>query len=720
LPRWNHIARKVAVDWIPCDAASGVTFPLSAEAGPPITASARPRRAGEHDDHASDDATDDATDHTTDDDEDAPVKTRRWTATDRALGMDRPITRRDLLHGMALGGIGAWTAAAFPGAALALGDAAAPAGAAPADGYPPLWTGMRGSAAGTFENAHALRDGKSWDDAQDVDEQYDLIVVGAGISGLAAAYFFRARTGPGARILLLDNHDDFGGHARRNEFHLGDRLHLMNGGTLMIDSPRPYSPVADGLLRSLGVDVDALIKKKGLPELFDDLGSSRGVFFDRETFGRDHLVAGRGGKSWFHFLQDAPLVPQARADVLRIEEGEVDYLPTLGSADKKLLLSRISYLAYLRDYAKVHAQVLQLYASRTKGEWGVGIDAVSALDAWGIGSSGFQGLKLEPGEISRMGPTPAGYASTGGSYRLHFPDGNATIARLLVRSLIPAVAPAGNVESLVTARFDYGQLDRPGSPVRLRLLSTAVRARNVAAQGAQPARAELTYVREGRAYRVRAPHAVLACYNMIIPYLCPELPDGQKQALHDLVKTPLVYTSVALRNARAFHKLGITRVEAPGCYHTGLFLNPTMDIGSYHGPRSPDEPTLVEMHRTPCKAGLPEKDQNRAGRAELLATSFETFERNIRDQLGRMLAGGGFDPARDITAITVNRWPHGYAPEYNPLFEPDVPDAQRAHVLGRAPFGRFTIANSDSGGAAYTDVAIDQAHRAVGELLATG
>ncbi len=123
------------------------------------------------------------------------------------------------------------------------------------------------------------------------------------------------------------------------------------------------------------------------------------------------------------------------------------------------------------------------------------------------------------------------------------------------------------------------------------------------------------------------------------------------------------------------------------------------------------------MVRTPCKPGLPEHEQNRAGRAELLATSFETFERNIRDQLGRTLEDGGFDPARDITAITVNRWPHGYAPEYNPLFDPELPEAEQPHVLGRAPFGRITIANSDAGGAAYTDSAINQGHRAVMELL---
>jgi spermidine dehydrogenase len=205
---------------------------------------------------------------------------------------------------------------------------------------------------------------------------------------------------------------------------------------------------------------------------------------------------------------------------------------------------------------------------------------------------------------------------------------------------------------------------------------------------------------------------------MMIPYLCPELPEAQKSALHDLVKGPLVYTTVALRNWQAFHRLGISAMRAPGGYHTYLRLNPAVDIGGYTAERLPDRPILLHMTRTPCHPGLSEHDQNRAGRAELLATPFETFEREIRSQLGRVLTGGGFDPARDITAITVNRWPHGYAPEFNSLWDADLPPDRQPNVAGRARFGRIVIANSDAGRTAYTDSAIDQAHRAVGELLA--
>jgi spermidine dehydrogenase len=581
--------------------------------------------------------------------------------------------------------------------------------------YPPLLTGMRGSPAGSFEAAHALRDGQSIPAATDTGEEYDLIVVGGGISGLAAAHFYRDRQ-PKSRILILDNHDDFGGHAKRNEFNLRGHLNLMNGGTLEIDSPRPYGKVAAGLLETLGVDVPALIKTTQNPDFYSGRGLHSAAFFDRETFGTDKLVIGIESRDPDTWLRDAPLPERARKEIAQIETARIDYLPGLSSEEKKQRLSRISYEAFLRDLVKVDPSVLKFYQARTKGEWGVGTDAVSALDCWGIGLPGFQGMALAKGSIERMGFTPAGYADTGGSFKLHFPDGNATIARLLVRKLVPGAIRGRTAEDIVTARVAYGQLDRPGHAVRLRLNSTVLRARHLG-DAAAPAAVEITYLRAGRAYTARARGAVLACYNMMIPYLCPELPEPQKAALHQLVKTPLVYTSVALRDWQAFERLKLYRVYAPGSYHTYLHLNAHVNVGAYRSATSPRDPILVHMVRTPCQAGLPEHDQNRLGRAELLGTSFETFERNIRDQLGRTLKDGGFDPARDITAITVNRWPHGYAPEYNPLFDPEVPEAERPNVVGRARFGRITIANSDAGGGAYTDSAINQGYRAVMELL---
>jgi spermidine dehydrogenase len=560
-----------------------------------------------------------------------------------------------------------------------------------------------------------LRDGTALPSPTDSGETYDLIVVGAGISGLSAAHFYRAAR-PRSRILLLDNHDDFGGHAKRNEFLVDGRLLLMNGGTLEIDSPKPYGAVSAGLMHALGIDVAGLAKSTQNLKFYEQRGLSRGYFFDRETFGADKLVVAALGRSLREVLAHAPLSDRAREQIAQLEEAPIDYLPGLSSDEKKDRLSRTSYEAFLRDMVKVDPEVLKFYHTRTNSEWGVGCDAVAALDCWGFGFPGFQGMKLAHGSTRRMGPTASGYHDTGGSLHLHFPDGNATIARMLIRNLIPAAMPGRGVEQLITARADYAQLDRPASAVRVRLGSTVVNVRNVSGT-AQNGRVEVNYVRDGQAYTARAGAAVLACYNMMIPYLCPDLPERQKSALHELVKAPLIYTSVVLRNWRAFDRLNLHAVYAPGAYFTGFRLTPHVNIGAYRSARTPDEPISVHMVRTPCKAGLPEHDQNRAGRAELLATSFETFERNIRDQLNRTLTPGGFDAARDIAAITVNRWAHGYAPEYNPLWEPELPDDARPNVVGRARFGHIGIANSDAGGLAYTDSAINQAHRAVRELL---
>jgi spermidine dehydrogenase len=650
---------------------------------------------------------------------------------ERYLGMDRPITRRDFMNGAAM----AIGAAMLPhGQVFGTTGSAEPQNQAGYD--PPVKDGLRGSHPGSFEVAHNLRDGTFWKTAGkpvDTEEMYDLVIVGGGISGLAAAYFFREKAGPSARILILENHDDFGGHAKRNEFHLGGKLQLLNGGTLLIDSPNPYSAVADGLLKKLGIDPPQFEAKFADHKLYRSLGLRSAVFFDKETFGEDRVVVGTPGRSWedegaaenqspgssdwADFVARTPLSPDVRRDIVRIQEAKVDYMHGLSSAEKKARLAKISYRDFLLNVVKADPGVIPFYQTRTNGEWGVGIDAEPALDCWALGLPGFQGMNLEPGSAPNMSYSAAGYAN-GGSYRFHFPDGNASIARLLVRALIPDAVPGQSAEDIVTAQVDYSRLDREGAPVRIRLNSTVVGARNVGASSA--GQVEITYASGKQVAQVHAKGCVLACWNMVIPYLCPELPQAQKEALHYLVKVPLVYASVAIRNWKSFEKLGIQEIFSPGSYWTEVGLNAAVNIGEYRSPTSPEEPMLLHLVRTPCKPGLPAREQHKIGRYELLTTSFESFELKTRDQLARILSAGGFDPARDIEAITINRWPHGYGYEYNPLFDPAWPEDQRPNVIGRKRFGRITIANTDSAATAYTDSAIDQAHRAVSELLADG
>jgi spermidine dehydrogenase len=639
--------------------------------------------------------------------------------TDRELGMKRSITRRDFLNGfsVAVGG-----SLALPGSVWSetFGLPDSPFGSEQSvPYYPPAKTGMRGSHDGSWEVAHSMRDGKRWDNPSRDAETYDLIVVGGGISGLAAAYFYRKQAGKKARILILDNHDDFGGHAKRNEFQSGKRFLIGYGGTQTMQAPNLYSAEAKGLLRELGVEMQKFNKYYD-QKFFASRGLSQGIFFDKETFGTDRLVTNIGKPSWPEFLAKTPLSEAAQKDIARITTEKVDYLPGMDREQKKIYLARTSYKDFLLKNAKVHPDVIPFFQKETYGLYGVGIDAVPAGDLAKLGyHPGFQGMDLSgpygPGmglEITRQNNLEP--------YIHHFPDGNASIARLLVRALIPGCAPGSTMEDIVLAKMDYAKLDDAASAARIRLNSTVVGAQNVggSSNDASSGQVDVTYVRDGEAHVVRSGACILACWNMVIPYLCPEMTDKQKEALAYGVKIPLVYTNVQLRNWAAFEKLKISGAECPGSYFESVSLDFPVSMGGYAYPDKPEDPCVIHLQHVPCSPGLPARDQQRAGRAVLLTTKFETFERNIRDQLGRILSAGGFDPARDIQAITVNRWPHGYAYEYNSLYDPEWPAGQSPCEIGRKPFGRIHIANSDAGAFAYTNEAIDQGWRAVQEITA--
>ena len=641
---------------------------------------------------------------------------------DRELGMHRSITRRDFINGVALTA----GAAMMPWHLLAETADAEKGNSY----YPPALTGLRGSHPGSFETAHSMRDGTFWDSAgkpEDTGETYDLIIVGGGISGLSAAHFYRKAT-PKARILILDNHDDFGGHAKRNEFRVGNSFRLGFGGTFSIESPAPYSTVAKGVIEELGINVSSY------STYFDkDVYRARGlrpnIFFDKETFGADKMVVNfspRGGgesedkgkssaKLLKLFWQEAPISDQAKRDLKSLLEEAKDYFPGLSSDEKKAKLARISYANYLKDVARVHEDIVKLYQALPHGLFGVGIDAVSAQDAWGLELPGFKGLKLDPapGKGMNRDAIPNEEAD---KYFFHFPDGNATIARLLVRRLIPDAVPGSSLGDVILAKADYSKLDDPASLVRIRLNSTAVRVKHLG-DAASATEVEVTYARAGKTLTAKAKNVVLACWHVVIPYICEELPDKQKQALSSAQKVPLLYTNVAIRNWTAFEKVAASSIYAPGMYHTYVNLDLPVSIGGYECARKPEEPIVVHMMKAACQPGLPARKQHSAGRIELYTTDFETIERSVRDQLSRMLGAGGFDSARDIAAITINRWPHGYSYEYNSLFDSFwLEGGETPCEVARKPFFRIAIANSDAGAYAYTDEAINQAYRAVNEI----
>ncbi len=583
--------------------------------------------------------------------------------------------------------------------------------------YPPSLGGMRGSHPGSYPAGHALRDGEDWVRQPPVEtgEHYDVVIVGAGISGLSAAHYYRQRKAD-ARILILENHDDFGGHAKRNEFQTrAGRTLLGYGGTQALEGVRGWSDIVHGLMADIGVEPKRFFDFYDMG-FFGRHGLSNAMFFDRETFGRDALIldpstpvdkglprfAVQDVVAFAAFIRQAPIASEAQRDLIALQTHWPDPFPGLSIEQKVERMRRVAFADFLLRTLGTHPDVVKLLQQRTHGGFGRGIDSVDALVGSRYGA---------PGLLKGIG-FPDRSAGGGDPYIYHFPDGNASIARLLVRKLIPDAMPGGTMEDVVLARADYAALDRADQPVRIRLNSTVVRARNLDGGGV-----ELRYMRAGKSCRVTAGQAILACWHSVIPYLCPELPDDQKEAMHANVKVPLIYGSVALRDWRALRNIGVGYTYAPNGYFSEVTMDFPVSMGGYQYTRSPDEPCVLHLVRTPCAPGLPARDQHRVGRADIYATTLEMFENRVCDQLGRMYRAGGFDPLRDIEAITINRWPHGYCYYSSVLVDGDVPEERSIYARSRKRFGNIAIANTDAAGDAETHLAIEQAHRAVGELL---
>ncbi|WP_439100874.1 NAD(P)-binding protein [Congregibacter sp.] len=615
------------------------------------------------------------------------------------------ITRRDFLSGVALG----TTAGALTPLEALARSAATP--------YPPALTGMRGSQPGSFDVAHAMAwGGREFSvPGEQTDGDYDLVVVGGGISGLAAAFYWQQQKGPDSRILILDNHDDFGGHARRNEFTVDGKELVGYGGSQSIDTPSSYSPAAAQLLRDVGIITDRFYEYYD-QDYFAKAELGRGSYFPEEVYGKDLTLPGL--KSWRSNddaaltkgeVKDYPISPKARSALLSLMNSTTNYAAHIPKEQRIAWLRQQTYREFLLDVVGVPVDVYYLFRDGARGWWGVGWDALSALAAASMGMPGTAYLDVPQGssdEPVRDEP-----------YIFHFPDGNAGVARAILRKLIPEAVPGSTMEDLVLAKTDYGRLDRSGSPCRLRLNSTAVNVRHTA-EGSQ---VDVSYVRDGKSHRVRAKHAVLACYNGIIPHITPELPDDQREAIDYATKVPLIYISVALRNWRPFAELGMHSISVMQSDFMHSFgMDFPVSMGGVKYPERPDEATVVHGSVVPCAPdqGLTAKEQHVIGRQAMYQMSWDDMESRILRQLSGGLSGTSFDPERDIAAITVNRWPHGYAYEYNDYSDPpEYGPTNGPHLLGARQLGRISIANSDASAYAFVDGAIDAAYRAIREQL---
>ena len=582
---------------------------------------------------------------------------------------------------------------------------AEPGAEGPVAYYPPGQTGVRGSHPGSFEVAHATVEGAQWS-GQALGEHYDLVVVGAGISGLAAAYIHHRDINPDARILILDNHDDFGGHAKRNEFELDGRLFLSYGGTTFMESPDTYPEVAKEVVRELGIDTDRHSEVWD-DEFFKPYGSGRVTWFDKETFGADYLAKGQYG--FADSLDGAPLSDEAKEQLLQLYADETDYLEGMTTDERRKILETHSWSGYLEKYAGMGEEVLKFIQKAPEAAWAIGADAYPAWLAWRNGDPGFAGMDI-------------GYDTTPyDSSAFYFPDGNASVARLLVRKIVPTVAPGNTMDDIVTAKFDYSQLDQPGNKVRIRLSSTAVRLQHKG--GDLDADVEVTYVNGDQGHTVTASKVIWAGYHSMLPYVCPDAPKEQLAEAAKAVRSPLLSAKALIRNWQSMANLGIHTAWCPGSFYQIVRFTHPVSMGDYKFSTSPDEPVVLHFWHNPLAPGLPAAEQFKAGRRQMLETSFETYERTLRDQLDRMLGPGGFDAARDIAAITINRHPHGYSYSYDPetnevaWWEEYWRQQGRPWVTARQRVGNIAFAAHDAATDAMTETAIEQAHRAVHELM---
>jgi len=689
----------------------------------------------------------------------------------------RPITRRQFLDGVAIGAAGMAIAAADPtltGAqAASLARAAAP-GPLPADYYPPRSTGITGEPDPVVRrtmkidgwpkpgNVHYAGGGPGIHKAaKDLKETYDAVIVGAGISGLSAAKYYRDRFGENAKILLIDPLPDFGGHAHRNEFHVTDAttgddvLMLRNGGAVNLDSPRTWSQVSGALLDVppaeaaldildyLGIDLTAFPSTSG-PGLPSSYGLTGRLLFPSEDWGTDTVARTRSEpntpEGWTDFVNRLPYSAKAREAIVRIQtDTTTDWIAKrhgdLTPEQRLTLLTKITYKQWLMQYLGAPAQAITEYQRGSHGLLGAGAQVTSAADNYMLGRPGFSPANLlpDPTEVADagfpgLGRTPQMDNQTGTNSLpgRAWPDGNASVARMLVSRLIPSTFPDGtpDQENVVTARCDYSQLDQSSSPVRIRLNSTVFRVTPASRKGGT-AKIDYEDMGTGKGYSVRATHVVMACWNRVTAQLVEGLPKSQVRDLSYARKVPLIYARASLNNWRAFADAQVNSISPRGnsLFWDSVSLTVGSQFGSAYGPtpNTPDQPAVLNFQVV--ATGHNAKSQlaaYEAGRKKLLQMSFADLEGALYDAIQRTVGaeGGDFDPERDIDEIMINRWNYGYAHELTSVYDKSVygPYADQPQRRGKAPFRNVSIANADSQGFAYFHSAIQEGFRAVQDL----
>ena len=629
---------------------------------------------------------------------DAPGDPTAHNRDDDRLGMDEPISRRDFLNGTLLAGAG-----------LLVGGQTT-ATMSPAD----AWNGYGGvgdyrrSNGNTYEvmtAAHAMRDGafeRSVASAIDTGETYDLVSVGGGLSGLAAAVFFQKDRG--GRCLVLDNHPIFGGEAKRNEFLVDGQVVVAHQASAIFLVPQKGGYI-DGVYDLIGMDRSALEYQRWRGPA-PEMPLSQSPYEQPENYG--FYFGPQFGKRpgvwvidpWGRKLDGAPLSDGAKAELLRWHTVHDDgpRPKTEGDAVSRQL-DAITLEEHLMARHHISRETVRTFLSPVEGGgYGLGPDVLSAYCAYAIET-----------EFPGDGDDELGDQM--------FPDGNSAFARLMVKTLIPeAFAGPRTVDAVCRNRVHFAALDRAGQPTRIRLNATVVRLEHEG-DPASASHVVVTYAKGGRLFRVRARAVVMAGGSWTGKHIVRDLPASHREAYAQFYRSPCLMANIAVRNWRFLYKMGISGCrwfEGLGNY---LSVRKMATVGGERGTFGPDSPTVLTVKVLFAQPGLPIGEQGSRGRAQMLATSFAQYERAFREQLGDMFAPGGFDPRRDIAGIILNRWGHAYVnPQPGFFFGIDGRPAPR-DVLRDRPHGRIAFANTDLAGAMDHRNSIREADRAVKQLL---
>jgi spermidine dehydrogenase len=616
-------------------------------------------------------------------------------------GMNRDMTRRDFLNGTLLGSGALLLRSASPAQLLAS------AAQTPAQDD---WTGYggvgdyansNGNTTAVFEAGHQIRDGLFESlpaTAIDTGETYDCVVVGGGISGLATALIFQRKAGEGKTCLVLDNHPIFGGEAKRNEFLVDGHRLIGHQGSALFWPPYPHSFIAR-FYESIGLKTPRLEYQKWAgpaPEIpltrTPYLGSAPyGLYFGKK-FGQPQGVWVTDPKK----LERAPLSAKAREEFLRTQSpDQTAQKPQYRGDAISRRLDTITLEQHLMEKYGVSRDTVRTFLSDEGGGFGLGPDALS----------GYTGYAFD-----ELGPIPEDGTEM-------FPDGNSGIARLIAKTLIPeSIAGSPSLEDVCRNNVNFAVLDRPGAAARIRLDSTAVWVKH----DGDPAKSEsvtVAYTRGGKTYRVKARSVVMAGGSWTTRHVVRDLPDDRKEAYAQFHRSPCMVANVAVRNWRFLYKMGISGCQWFDGLGSYLQIRKLALCGADSPTIGPDSPVVLTIKVLYTYPGKTAEDQGHMGRAEMIATPFREYERQIRQQLTDMFARTGFEASRDIAGIILNRWGHAYAsPAPGFYFGKDGRPAP-GEVLRAASFGRIAFANTDLSGMPDHKSSILEADRSVEQLL---